>query len=134
MVVAPSPTVVEAREPPEARGIARDEVRLLAAFGDGRLVHTRFRGLSELLVPGDLLVVNTSATLPAALAAVDERGSALVLHLSTRLPGALWLAEPRRPAAGGATEPWAGEAVGRTLALPGGARAELLTPDRKSVV
>ena len=119
--------VIEASEPPEARGLARDGVRLLAAFGDGRLVHTRFRGLSDLLAPGDLLVVNTSATLPAALSAIDARGSALVVHLSTRLPGDLWLAELRRPVSGGATEPWAGEA-GPTLDLSGGARAELLTP------
>jgi S-adenosylmethionine:tRNA ribosyltransferase-isomerase len=121
--------VVEANEPPEARGLPRDGVRLLAAHGDGRLEHTRFRRLPDLLVPGDLLVVNTSATLPAAVFAVGASGEDVIVHLSTRLPGDLWLIELRRPAAGGVSEPWVdGRAVGPTLELPGGATAELLAP------
>ncbi len=58
-----------ATEPPEARGQDRDEVRLLVATADA-LHHTRFRQLPEHLSPGDLVVVNTSATLPAAVDAV----------------------------------------------------------------
>jgi S-adenosylmethionine:tRNA ribosyltransferase-isomerase len=121
-------TAVEANGPPEARGLPRDAVRLLAAYGDGRLEHTRFRRLPELLGPGDLLVVNTSATLPAAVAATDASGTEVTVHLSTRLPGDLWLVELRRPAPGGVSEPWNGDAVGPTLKLAGGAMAELLAP------
>ena len=134
---ADADSVVEATEPPEATGRRRDDVRLLTARGDGRLEHTRFRRLPDLLTPGDLLVVNTSATLPAAVTAVDASGTEALVHLSTRLPGDLWLVELRRPVAGGASEPWAGDndsdddrAIGRTLQLPGGTTAELLTPWR----
>src|SRR5439155_1557815 len=78
---------LEAHEPPEARGLARDEVRLMVAWrGDGRLEHARFRELPRFLRSGDLLVVNNSGTLPASLAAVREDATGLELHLSTPLP------------------------------------------------
>ena len=57
----------EAHEPPEARGLARDGVRLLVSRGEEAPVDTTFRQIGTFLVPGDLLVVNTSATIPAAL-------------------------------------------------------------------
>src|SRR2546429_693712 len=60
------PERLEAHAPPEARGLARDDVRMLVARGDGRLVHARARGLPDFLRAGDLVVINTSATLPAA--------------------------------------------------------------------
>ena len=61
--------LAEATAPPERRGIARDSVRLLVGRPGG-VEHAIFRDLPRLLAPGDLLVVNTSATLPAALDAV----------------------------------------------------------------
>ena len=64
------PQRLEANEPPEARGLARDEVRLMVASKhDGRIAHAQFKDLPAFLAPGDLVVVNTSATLPAALPA-----------------------------------------------------------------
>jgi S-adenosylmethionine:tRNA ribosyltransferase-isomerase len=103
----------------------RDEVRLLAAGRDG-LSHHDFTDLPDLLQPGDVLVVNTSATLPAALAA----GGSLRLHLSTPLPGAFpddgherWVVELRDGAA-----PYRRGRAGEQLALPGGGVAELLAP------
>ncbi len=60
--------------PPEARGLRRDAVRMLVATRhDGRLRHARFDDLPRLLEPGDLVVINTSATLPAALPAIGAR-------------------------------------------------------------
>jgi S-adenosylmethionine:tRNA ribosyltransferase-isomerase len=117
------PERLEAREPPEVRGLARDEVRMLVAEREaGRLTHARVRDLPDVLQPGDLLVVNTSATLPAALDARGAGGEALVLHLSTRLPEG-WLVELRRGDA-----PFRDARAGRRLALPGGAEAQLCAP------
>jgi S-adenosylmethionine:tRNA ribosyltransferase-isomerase len=81
------PRRLEAHEPPEARGMARDDVRLLVASGhDGRVTHARFKDLPAFLAAGDLLVVNTSATLPAALPAERSDGWKLELRLSTPAP------------------------------------------------
>ena len=85
---------------------------MLVAGGDGSLVHARFRDLPELLEPGDLVVVNTSGTLPAAL-----RAGALDVHLSTPLPGGppnRWVVELRRDGS-----PFSGAAAGETVELPG---------------
>src|SRR5207247_4793939 len=103
------PPRLEAHEPPEARGLARDEVRLMVATShDGRIAHARFHDLPAFLEPGDLLVINTSATLAAAVAARREDGTALELRLSTPVPGGdadCWFValregrQPVRPAA-----------------------------------
>jgi len=72
-----------APQPPEARGLARDEVRLLVATPDG-LSHGRFRDLPDHLHAGDVLVVNTSATVAAEIDA-DLDGSPVVVHVAHRL-------------------------------------------------
>jgi len=79
------PGELSAASPPESRGVPRDQVRLLVA--DGRRVrHARFAQLDRHLTPGDLLVVNTSATLPAAADGVrEDAGAAVVVHFSTSL-------------------------------------------------
>src|SRR5436853_2402397 len=91
------PRELEAHEPPEARGLARDQVRLmLSRLSDDSVEHHRFTDLPDLLQPGDLLVANDSATVPAALTATRGDGSRIALHVSTRLPGDLWVVEPRQ--------------------------------------
>jgi S-adenosylmethionine:tRNA ribosyltransferase-isomerase len=87
------PRSLEARLPPEARGLPRDGVRLLATHGDAS-DHRTFRDLPELLEPGDLLVVNESATVPASLPAHSASGE-ILLNLCTHYGGRMWLAEPR---------------------------------------
>jgi S-adenosylmethionine:tRNA ribosyltransferase-isomerase len=88
------PHALEAATPPEARGLVRDEVRLLVAQrASGRIEHAQFRDLPRFLAGGDLLVVNTSATLPAALPATREDGRELMLHVATQaphMPGDRW--------------------------------------------
>jgi S-adenosylmethionine:tRNA ribosyltransferase-isomerase len=122
------PHELEAGEPPEARGLARDEVRLMVSYcADDRVVHTRFRTLPEFLAPGDLLVINTSGTLNAALEATRADGTLLELHLSTRLPAGIWLVEVRRPD-GVASVPFPYAVAGETLGLPGGAHVTLHAP------
>jgi S-adenosylmethionine:tRNA ribosyltransferase-isomerase len=62
------PPELSAREPPERRGLARDKVRLLVIRrSNGEVIHSRFDRLSDFLVPGDVLVFNSSGTLPASL-------------------------------------------------------------------
>jgi len=119
--------LLEAREPPEARGLARDGVRLLISHRDDeRIEHAVFRELPSFLRAGDLLVVNTSATIPAALAARSADGTELRLHLSTRLPAGLHVVEVRDQQGGAAF------ATAGLLALPGGATAQLLARYRDS--
>jgi S-adenosylmethionine:tRNA ribosyltransferase-isomerase len=86
----------EAAAPPERRGLTRDGVRLLVAR-PGTVVHRRFRDLPAHLAPGDLLVVNTSATVPAALESRRGDGRPTVVHVSTELPDGSWVIELRRP-------------------------------------
>ncbi len=78
---------------PEDRGVRRDEVRLLVSDPDGDS-DARFDRLPEILRPGDLLVVNESATLPASLPATGPPG-AFRVHASTHYGGSLWLVESR---------------------------------------
>jgi S-adenosylmethionine:tRNA ribosyltransferase-isomerase len=119
------PPALEAHEPPEARGLARDDVRLLVSRPFETPTDHHVRGLPDLLDPGDLLVLNTSGTLAAALDAARPDGSVVELHVSTRLPAGLWLVEPRQPAEP-ASAPFRGDVTGETLRLPGGASVEVL--------
>ena len=113
---------LEAHEPPEVRGEGRDDVALLVATRhDLALVHARFRDLPQFLSAGDLLVVNVSATLPAALEArLGEQP--LQLWLSTPAPDHTWLVELRA----GDRRPYPRPPLGVRFELPGGARAELV--------
>jgi S-adenosylmethionine:tRNA ribosyltransferase-isomerase len=117
------PETLEAHEPPEARGLARDGVRLLVGAGDG-VSHHVFTDLPDLLRPGDVLVVNTSATIPAAVAIP---GTGLTMHLSTERPDGDWLIELRRNA-NKATLRYGGGEPGQRYALPGNAHVTLLEP------
>ena len=107
----------EAHEPPEARGLPRDGVALMVSrAASGEISHRAFTDLPALLLPGDLLVVNTSATLPAAV----PLPGGLAAHFSTPLPEGDWLVE-LRAAGGAATVPYPGGSPGQRLDLPGGA-------------
>ena len=119
--------VHEATEPPEARGITRDAVRMMVAYKDDlHLVHAHAHDLPQFLDEGDLVVINTSGTLAAAVDAIGADGTPLVVHLSQRLPADLWLVELRRPN-GRATEPWFDAPPGDVLRLVGGGTIRLAT-------
>src|SRR4051794_4746584 len=112
----------EAASPPEARGLARDEVRM-AVVAQDRTHHRQARELPLWLEPGDLLVVNTSATLPAALE-VERHGCRWGLNVSAELDDGAWVVELRRPDGSGPGVPEPGE----VLRLPGGVRLRVASP------
>ena len=120
------PPELEAGEPPEARGLRRDEVRLMVSYlDDDRVVHSRFGDLPEFLAAGDTLVVNTSGTMKAALPAERTDGTPLTVHLSTHLPADLWVVELR---SNSGEEPVLDGEPGEVLILPEGASLVLQTP------
>ena len=121
------PPELEAFAPPEARGMTRDAVRMMVARrSNGALTHSTFALLPAFLDEGDLVVVNTSGTIPAAITAttvvdqplVDQPlvDQPLVVHLSTRLDDGRWVVEPRR-IVGHSTERWPDESPPRDLCL-----------------
>ena len=115
------PRELEATKPPESRGLRRDEVRLMVSDG-GAIRHRKFHELESELRSGDLVVVNTSATLPASVV-VDRE---LVVHISSELPGGLHIVEIRS-ISGAASLPYEEPAPGK-VQLPGGGVVELLSP------
>jgi S-adenosylmethionine:tRNA ribosyltransferase-isomerase len=167
------PPELEAPAPPEARGLARDEVKLmvsapsrsalserfpgisrrgelhtptvaangsehrrqpttppqsLASGSDApEIAHAQFRDLPEFLKAGDLLVINTSRTLSAAIEATGPTGKPLELHLSTSLPAGIWTVEMREPHTGG-TRPFSKMKPGDRLTLKGGGAAVIHAP------
>jgi S-adenosylmethionine:tRNA ribosyltransferase-isomerase len=125
--ISVAPAIRHATEPPEARGLRRDEVRLLVSHLDGRTQHLRFNELPTVLRAGDLLVVNTSGTLNASIQAQRSFGSQVELHLSTKLTGGLWSVEVRQADAKG-SKPLRLALGGEVLTLPAGGRASLLAP------
>ena len=115
---------LSATEPPEERGLERDGVRLLVAEPDG-LHHARFRDLSRFLHPGDLIVVNTSATLAAAVEGIRRGDYAVVVHFSTPRDDGTWIVELRARDGSG---PILDGEVGESIGLPGGVALTLLSP------
>jgi S-adenosylmethionine:tRNA ribosyltransferase-isomerase len=119
---------LEAHEPPEARGLPRDGVRLLVARGaDGSLEHRTFAEVPDLLSPGDVVVINVSATIPAAVPAGRADGTRVRVHFATRAPHLeddwrlveIRSADGRRPAR---------VPAGERLELRGGATLKLVAP------
>jgi S-adenosylmethionine:tRNA ribosyltransferase-isomerase len=100
-----------------------DVAMLVASRSEGTLTHACFCELGRFLRPGDLLVVNTSATLPAALPGVLD-GEEVHLHLSTPATDRDWVVELRTAD----RLPLRHPSIGASVGLPGGARAELLAP------
>ena len=132
------PHELSAPSPAEARGLARDGVRMLVGRRTGLdFEHRVAADLPDVLRPGDLLVVNNSGTLPAALTGVLPDGSPVALHISSAVPsaGGEHLVELRRPHEGSSlpyqrSERTAGEGTspaqpGLLVSLPGGAAATL---------
>ncbi len=118
------PAELEAHDPPEARGVARDGVRMLVSRrSSGEISHHTFRDLPGLLLPGDLLVINNTGTLPAQV----RGGRGLAVHFSTPLPDGGWLVELRQ-LKDEISMPDGRGSPGQAIGLPSGA---VLTLERK---
>lgn len=117
-----SPEDRTATEPPELRGLRRDGVRLMVATPAG-IQHTVFRRLADCLRAGDVLVVNTSATVPGQLDG-DRNGSAVIVHVANRLPDGSRVVELR--SAPDAFAPILDGRVGERINLPAGGLLELI--------
>ena len=118
------PPELIADHPVEAEGRRRDDVRMLVAErSTGRLTHAKAADLDRFLWRGDVLVVNTSPTLAAALPAPD---ASVVVHLSTQLGQQRWVVEVRTPCGRGSRpHPVAHP---QDIALAGGALVRLREP------
>ena len=131
------PEELVAREPPEARGLVRDGVRLLVSDPETDDVrHATARDLPDFLEPGDVLVVNGSATINAALDGwrsdrSSTAGQLVAVHLSSPVPWSdddhRWVVELRR-LTGEGTRPLLDARAGERVRLRGGGSATLLAP------
>ena len=122
------PAHLEAGEPPEIRGLCRDEVRLMvSSMHSNAIEHARFRELPDYLQPGDVLIINTSGTLNAALPATRSGAANYELHLSTRLPDGNWVVEMRY-GHGHTSEPVFDLRIGESIELPAGGTLNVKEP------
>ena len=123
------PSELEASAPPEARGLRRDQVRLMVSnYSTDQIKHNRFYHLDKYLNEGDVLVINTSRTRNSALMTSRADGSAVELHLSTHFDADLWTVEVRAMDELGKTRHLEDARQGETLSLPGSVSATLREP------
>ena len=129
-MIAPATECFAAHELRDVAPVERDDVALLVSRkSDGALVNACFDELGDFLEAGDVLVVNTSATLPAAVPG-RLAGRAMELHLSTPVGGGvsdgdrLWVVEARTAD----RRPLRVQRAGVRVELAGGGAAELLAP------
>ena len=127
------PEELTAHEPAEARGLSRDGVRMVVGYQKAMMAeHHRFTALPDVLTPEDLLVVNNSGTLPAALTGKLADGRTVALHVSSAEPNeqGAYLVELRRPAPDGGAAQYYPPAesparAGLVVTLPGRAHSQL---------
>lgn len=140
-VITPTPDLAfsvppsrEANAPSPLGNTPQTTRMLVADRSSGRLQHARLAELPAQLNPGDVVVVNTSKVLPAALPAAaswTDELPGLRVHWSTALPGGSpdasgetvrAVIEVRR-AAGATSTPFPDVGSGHELHLPAGGRA-----------
>ena len=123
------PPELEASAPPEARGLRRDQVRLMVSnYSTDQVRHNRFYHLDKYLDEGDVIAINTSRTRNSALLALREDGTAVELHLSTHFDDDLWTVEVRSMDESGKTKHLEDARENEILSLPAGASATLQGP------
>ena len=123
------PSELEASAPPEARGLRRDQVRLMVSnYSTDQVKHTRFYNFHKFLNQGDILVINTSRTRNSALLGTRADGTILEIHLSIHFQDNLWTVEVRSMDETGKTKHFEDVHDGEVLTFPEGATALMLGP------
>ncbi len=123
------PPELEANAPPEARGLRRDQVRLMVSnYSTDQVKHTRFYHLDKYLSEGDVIVINTSRTRNSALLGTRADGSVLEVHLSIHFDDDLWTVELRSINESGKTKHLEDAHESEVLSLPGAVSAVLQGP------
>ncbi len=121
-----------ATKPAELRGAGRDDVRLMVTRrASGSVEHVVFDHLDRFLEAGDVLVVNTSATIPAAVQAATRDNTRLKVHFAAPASGGLWAIEVRGVVEEGGTIPGPGLSP-QTLYLPDDVTVHLLARDPRT--
>ena len=100
---------------------------MVSREGDTDVDHVQFRDLPDFLAAGDLVVINTSATRNAAVDALRQDGTPVVVHLSSKMPSGSWVVEVRQ-SAGNATVPFTTAEMGDIYRLPKDGQIRLLWP------
>jgi len=122
------PYQLECAKPTEERGLARDEVRLMVShIQNAKVEHTSFRDLDQFLQEGDLVIINTSGTLKAALEGFQANGKKVRIHFSTKISTDKWMVEIRE-VIGDHTKRYKDSKKGEVLALKNGGSIQLIAP------
>lgn len=128
------PKKLECALPSELRNLERDEVRLLVShYQTDEISHHQFKNLVDVLIPGDVLVVNTSGTLKAALDAKNKQGQELKVHISNSLEKNQYLIELRTNNTEGSKR-FNDAKEGDTLQLKNGGTIKLIAPYYKAEI
>ena len=122
------PDNLQCAKPTEVRGIRRDEVKLMVSkIQTDEIQHRVFKDIDQFLKEGDVLVVNSSGTLKAALEAFLVNGKLIRVHFSTKIDNHLWIVEIREIVKG-STRRFDENLKGEVLALKNGGSMELIEP------
>lgn len=120
------PYQLECAKPTEERGLRRDEVRLMVShYNNDQVFHTDFYKIDQFLQAGDVLIINTSGTLKAAIAGFLEDGKKVRIHFSTKISADRWVIEIRELTEGG-TRRYAGSKPGEVVAFKNGGSLKLI--------
>ena len=86
------PDELHAAFPPERRGTRRDHVRMMTIDRKtGKVIHDYFNHLADYVKPGDMIVLNNSRTIPAALrATIDNTCQEVEVRLARCLNETSW--------------------------------------------
>ncbi len=122
------PKILECSTPSEERGIGRDEVKLMISNKyTNEIHHKKFKEIDAFLEEGDVLIVNTSGTMNAALSVELPNSKKGRLHLSTQIASDKHLVEIRE-VENNETKRFHDLEAGEQLQLEHGGKVKLIEP------